>query len=124
MEFELPGDCPSGENCPVHFRLDREARNDALESYSAVTYIGDWCVLTGDNPKYLTPAGFIEMTRYVLTNGCMPNDLYMTSVFKVGEGTLYDLAANGRSLATEVEYKSSTYQGAISTHQLTVELSK
>lgn len=104
-EFELPGDCPSGLECPVHFRLDREIRDDRWMSYQAVTYVGKYCVLTGDNPKYV--GNPLLLLDYILSHTA-PDDLFSTSLYEVGhKGSLYDLTLTGK----EIEPAQSVYGG-------------
>lgn len=117
--FELPGDCPSGEECPVHFRLDREIKDDNQLLFQSVTYVGNFCVLTGDNPKYLDPMAILG----IVLDGKMPRDAFQTALYRVGaEGTLYDLTTDNKPLVPEQTFFSGEVGQAEELHSLTVSL--
>lgn len=119
MNFELPGDCPSGLECPVHFRLDREVKDDNQLLFQSVTYVGNFCVLTGDNPKYLDPLAILG----IVLDGEMPQDAFQTALYRVGaEGTLYDLTTDNKPLVPEQTFFSGEVDRAEELHSLTVSL--
>lgn len=85
-------DCPMGDECPVHHRLD-EAYFDEDERYGRIiSYVGEYAVITTDNPEMENP----YVALGVLLGKIKPEDLppyYETCVIKVGaEGTLHDVA--------------------------------
>lgn len=117
-EFEKPGDCPSGTDCPVHFRLDLEQRDDAEALYSAVSYVGEFCVMTSDNPKYLGNPSAALM--HVLLHKRLPDDAYQTAIYRVGDGCLYDIATIENGLVPMKTYDSGDTEGAQTAHHLAV----
>lgn len=82
-------DCPKGELCPSHYRVDAEEYQEDNAYGQFVTYVGDWCVVTGDNPELdvaldETPIQSILDPEEPLT---LPPG-YISVVIRVGEGTL------------------------------------
>lgn len=119
MNFDLPGDCPSGKECPVHFRISMEVKDSSLLMYQAVTYVGEYCILTGDNPKYISNPLLLLASIF---EGVQPEDAYKTSLYKVGfEGTLYDLTVlEGELLAPERFVESGDFSSAEMHHRMMV----
>jgi len=119
IEFEKPGDCPSGENCPVHFRVDREIRRDDEFLYSHITYVGEYCVMTGDNPAYVNNP--LSAVVHMMEHGRLPDDCLATLVYRVGlKGTLYDIATSGAPLVPERTVPSGDLDAAQANHAITV----
>lgn len=83
-------DCPMGDNCAVHHRLDEEFLDDDAQYGRLVTYVGEFAVVTSDNPE-LESIGFLaKLFMGKLTEKDIP-PAYETCVFRVGEGPLADI---------------------------------
>lgn len=92
VDLDLDGTpCPLGDNCAIHHRVDEEIMDDEAEGGRIVTYLGDYVVITSDNPDYEDP----RLLFRILTNSIKPEDLpplYETCVLHVGpEGSMADL---------------------------------
>lgn len=91
-EFERMQDddyCPMGDDCSVHRRLDGEVMDDGVQYGLIITYLGEYAVMTSDNPE-LSPAELMARLVFSL-RGNLP-DAYETVVIKVGKGALSDVA--------------------------------
>ena len=81
-------ECPQGEDCPVHFRVDEEYFDKAMGYARMITYKGDFVVITEDNPQMDNP---LVMIRALLGRPTPPR--WSTSIFHVGsEGVISDLS--------------------------------
>lgn len=90
-EFERMQDddyCPMGDDCCVHHRVDGESMDDEAQYGMIVTYLGEYAVMTSDNPE-LSPAELMARLVFSL-RGNLP-DAYETVVIRVGKGTLADV---------------------------------
>jgi hypothetical protein len=96
--------CPQGTACAVHFRNDEVIIDDDEEYARLITYVGDYVVITEDNPKFHDPIlmaiAISDGKRYPPTN--------VTTVLHVGQGVIGDLA-NGdhRRYWREHEYEEA-----------------
>ena len=89
-------DCPMGEDCGIHFRVDESYSDPEWEDGRFISYRGDFCVVTDSNPAFI-PDGEIrallekahELLGEVVPEG--HDGRYETCVFKVGEGALDDI---------------------------------
>jgi hypothetical protein len=82
--------CPQGEECAVHHRVDEEYIQEDAEYARYITYIGDYVVLTEDNHIFDSPQFLLK----VLLGGVKKADLpprWETSIFHVGDGAIGDL---------------------------------
>ena len=118
--FDLLGSCPSGNDCPVHFRIDRVVSREEDEIFSAVEYVGEFCIISGDNPKYTDPYGGLEALAYSLSHGHPPMDFFETAVYRVGEGSLYDITDGDLRTKPEKVYHTGSYQGVQDAHTAAV----
>ena len=90
-EMDLDGkDCPAGEDCAIHHRVDEELIIDEDEFGRLITYTDDYAVVSADNPNLITPAMLLKLALNRLEVADLP-DLYETCVFYVGKGSLADL---------------------------------
>lgn len=80
-------ECPAGDECPIHHRLDAERYDDDMEFAACVTYVGEFVVITDDNPELSSPAGALA---YLLGEGVVKT--YQTAAYRIGDGTASDLA--------------------------------
>lgn len=84
-------DCPQGDECAIHHRVDEVMTDDVIEFGRLITYVGDYCVITTDNPEMENPVTLAKLMLGQITTAQLP-DIYETSVLYVGpEGTLSDL---------------------------------
>jgi hypothetical protein len=80
-------DCPMGENCAVHHRIDEAVFDEETEYGRMITYVGDYAVVTTDNPELESP---ILLLR-ILNGRVKPQDIpppFETCVIHVGQGAL------------------------------------
>lgn len=83
--------CPQGEECPVHHRVDEEYVREGSKYARYITYSGDYVVLTEDNHVFDSPQFLLKL----LLGGVKKADFpprWETSIFHVGSGTIGDLA--------------------------------
>lgn len=90
--------------------------------YQAVTYVGNFCVLTGENPKYIdNPLLLLGM----VLDGRAPNDLFQTSLYEVGyQGTLYDLTVTEGALTPRRITNCGDFFSAELNHNSMISLAK
>lgn len=90
-ELEANGEaCPQGEACAVHHRIDEEILVEDEEYGRIITYAGEYCVVTSDNPEMDNPVTLVKLVLNQMKKEDLP-DFYETCVFHVGEGTLGDI---------------------------------
>lgn len=87
---ETDEDCPLGDDCPVHFRVDEEVMDDKVEFGRIINYFGEYVVITTDNPEYETPAFILKLAFGLVKEEDMP-PIYETAIIHVGDGALFDL---------------------------------
>ena len=84
-------ECPQGDECPVHFRVDDELIDEEVEFGRLISYVGEYCVVTTDNPELENPLLLLRMVMGQVTDKDLP-PLYETTVLYVGtEGALASL---------------------------------
>ncbi len=115
-------DCPSGENCPIHFRVDKEIQDAGSRLYGAVTYVGEYCVMTGDHPDVVAAFSdpLIMMSQLIRASQGDPTPFYQTVVLWVGEkGCVYDVSANVDTYNDSMVTKKDTrdYKDVQKAHQ-------
>lgn len=84
-------ECPAGEDCGVHFRVDETYFNEETQYARMISYVGEFVVLTEDNHEFDSPVLMIK----ILMGGVLKEDLpprWETSIFYVGDGTLAELS--------------------------------
>lgn len=83
--------CPQGEECAVHHRVDEEYF-DAENKYARlITYSGDYAVVTEDNHIFDSPQYLLKLILGLVKKDDLP-PRWETSIFRVGDGTIGDLA--------------------------------
>lgn len=73
--------------CPVHQRIDMVEEVRANEPARAITYLGEYCVTTVDNPNFMNP---MVVMSAVLSGEPMP-DMFLTAVVRVGDRAVGDV---------------------------------
>jgi hypothetical protein len=81
-------ECPQGEACPVHFRIDDEYIDEESKYARLITYVGDYVVITEDNTALGSPVALIG---YILGGPQAALPQYETSVVYVGSGVIGDV---------------------------------
>lgn len=90
-KVDLDGeDCPQGDDCAIHHRNDEEIVDDEIEFRRIITYIGEYAVITTDNPELENPIFLLKMILGAVEEENIP-PLYETCVIHVGDGALADL---------------------------------
>lgn len=84
--------CPQGKDCAVHFRNTEEFIKEEYEYARFITYVGEYVVVTDDNPEAVD---MLAMIYAALDGNSRKVDRWETSIYHVGHGTVSDLA--GRS---------------------------
>lgn len=82
--------CPQGEGCGVHFRVDEAISYPQDEDARYITYVGDHVVITEDNHELTSPNFLISALMGRVGPEDIPNR-WATEIFWVGEGAIYDL---------------------------------
>lgn len=76
--------------CPVHTRVDNTMRDEPTRSYSAITYVGKYAVMTDVHPVWLDMAVVMVAQMMELP---LPSE-YQTCVIEVGEGCIADVVSD------------------------------
>lgn len=83
-------DCPQGDLCAIHHRNDEEVLDNQSEYGRIITYVGEYAVLTSDNPALLSPSFMLKMIFGGVSKDEIP-PMYETCVMHVGDGSIADL---------------------------------
>lgn len=84
-------DCPQGEDCPVHFRVDEEYFDEAYVYARLITYVGDFAVITEDNHAYENPSLIMKVLMGRIKKEDLP-PRWSTMIFHVGQEVIGDLS--------------------------------
>lgn len=84
-------ECPQGEECPVHFRVDEEYFDKPARYARLIHYIGEFCVVTGDNHELDNPLIMVKVMLGQIEKEDLP-PRFETLVYHVGNGVLGDLS--------------------------------
>lgn len=97
IKVDLTGeDCPQGDECAIHHRNDEEVIDEEAEFGRLITYVGDYVVITSDNPDLDNPILLLKLAVGLVKPEDIP-PTYETCVIHVGSGTVADLRALGKS---------------------------
>ncbi len=89
--FEVENDdCPMGDDCSIHFRLQERYEDSELETGRYIDYVGDYVVVTEAAPLSPLEALMSLMDAMEGTFDGFTSEDFHTTVIKVGEGTLSD----------------------------------
>lgn len=83
--------CPQGRECAVHFRNTEEYIEESIEYARFITYVGEYVVITDDNPEAVDVVATLKAVLGIGT-APKPGDRWETSIYHVGGGTVSDLA--------------------------------
>jgi len=88
--------CPQGEECAVHHRVDEEYVREDDKYVRFITYLDDYVVITDDNPVFETPAFLLKLVLGMIKKDDIP-PRWETSIFYVGpDGTIGDVGNKPR----------------------------
>lgn len=122
-KIDLTGeDCPQGDACAIHHRNDEEIIEESVQFGRLITYVGDYVVMTTDNPDLENPLFLIKMLFGQVKKEDIP-DLYETCVIRVGEGALADLRSQDddvRRDSIRFVQKHNSWDGFKDAHALVV----
>lgn len=87
-------ECPQGDQCPIHFRVNEEYFDEPAEYARLITYTGDHVVITEDNHVLNNP---LEIVKILLGLGDRdnPTPRFETTILYVGSGAIGDFEAMG-----------------------------
>lgn len=117
-------DCPLGEKCSIHFRVDEETINNDAEFGRLITYVGEYMIMTTDNPDIQDPRMILKILTGKLDD--LPQ-VYETCVMRVGDGALADirsLDAEGRRDALRFVQKHDSWENFKNAHEAVVQAVK
>lgn len=84
-------ECPQGEECSVHFRVDDQIVEESISYVRLINYVGDYVVITEDNHELDSPLLLVKL----LLGGSLKENLpprWETIIYYVGDGVIGDLA--------------------------------
>jgi hypothetical protein len=105
MTKKMPdgSDCPLGDNCSIHYRIDESELYEQFENGRLITYAGDYAVTTEENPY--------------------GRSVYWTEVQYVGSGAIadiYDQPETEWPKATRFVFEFSEWKRFINSHNMVV----
>lgn len=80
--------CPQGRECPVHFRVDEEYIAEGEQYARMITYVGEFVVITDDNPDAVTLESFMS---FIAGKGLKVDDGWETCIYHVGDQAISHL---------------------------------
>lgn len=117
-------ECPQGGECAVHFRNNEEIIDDETEFGRLITYVGEFCVVTTDNPELENPVTIFRLLTRQITQDQLP-PIYETYVVAVGaDGTLAevrDSAPEVRRMALRFIQTHDSWENFRTAHQSVVD---
>lgn len=84
-------ECPQGEECSVHFRVDDQIVEESISYVRLINYVGDYAVVTEDNHELDSPLLMVK----ILLGASLKENLpprWETIIYHVGNGVLGDLS--------------------------------
>jgi len=116
--------CPQGDECAVHHRVDEEYVEEHERYARYITYSGEYVVITDDNHIFDTPEFLLKLVLGGLKKDALP-PRWETTIFHVGDGTIGDLGERsveerGKSLRYAATH--DVWEEVKSTHDTTVSL--
>lgn len=96
--------CPQGEECAVHHRVDEEYVLESAKYARYITYSGEYVVITEDNHIFDSPVFMLKLLLGGVKKDNFP-PRWETSIFHVGGDTIGDLSG----LPSEERGKSLRY---------------
>lgn len=87
-------ECPQGEECSVHFRMDDQIIDEPSRYVRLINYVGDYCVVTEDNRELASPLLLAKAILGTVLEEDLPAR-WETIIVHVGGGVLADLSLEG-----------------------------
>lgn len=115
-------ECPNGEDCAVHFRVDELVREDDAQYIRVITYVGDYCVVTDDNHELENPVLILKAALGLIKKEDLP-PRHETAIYLVGDGTLAELSEGSlETRRNSIRYLQfhDVYGAAQDFHEVTV----
>jgi len=84
--------CPQGEDCAIHHRVDEEYVQEEIKYARYITYSGEYVVITEDNHIFETPRFLLKVLLGEVKEEADLPPRWETSIFHVGSGTVGDLS--------------------------------
>lgn len=109
--------CPQGRECAVHFRVDDAYMKEDIEYARYITYVGDYAVITDDNPG---AHGVALLVGALLGVEGPRADRYETVIMYVGSGALGDILPEDLRQALRYRVTHDDWPGLKALHEATV----
>lgn len=119
-------ECPQGEECSVHFRVDDQIVEESISYVRLINYVGDYVVMTEDNHELDSPLLLMK----ILLGGSLKEDLpprWETIICYVGDGVIGDLSSKSleeRQKALRYAVQHDVWDELIEVHDGTVQFLK
>jgi len=84
--------CPQGEDCAIHHRVDEQYVQEDIKYARYITYSGEYVVITEDNHIFETPRFLLKVLLGEVKEEADLPPRWETSIFHVGSGTVSDLS--------------------------------
>lgn len=86
-------ECPQGEECSVHFRVDDQIVEESISYVRLINYVGDYVVITEDNHELSSPLVLAKLLLGgLLLEGVDLLPRWETIIYYVGDGVIGDLS--------------------------------
>ena len=105
-------ECVEGDECPVHHRLDFQEMDDEDEYGRLITYVGEYCVITTDNPDLMSASTLLRLILGLYKKEDVP-EKFETCVIYVGDGSVGDVSnmdREGQDKAIRYIHKHSDWE--------------
>lgn len=113
-------ECPQGEECAVHFRVDEDYVLEEAEYARKITYVDEYVVITDDNHQFDNPAFILKLVLGLVKE---KPARFETLILHVGEGAIGDLTEDpqgGRASAIRYQKTHDSWEGLSDEHNITV----
>lgn len=112
-------ECPQGEECAVHFRVDEEYFDEENRYARLITYVGENVVITDDNHLLDDPRFLLKLVLGLVKE---KPSRFETLILHVGAGSIGDLAVpvEGRVSAIRYQKTHDVWDGIKDEHEATV----
>lgn len=115
-------ECPQGEECPVHFRVNDVYFEPDSQYARIITYLGEYAVVTEDNHELDNPILMIRIMLGKVRKEDLP-PRWETTIIVVGEGSLGELSERSieeRRQALRYVETHDEWEGLQDTHNIIV----
>ncbi len=116
-------ECPQGEECAVHHRVEEAFRDEKAQYARYISYCGDYVIITEDNLELESPSFILRAILGMVTKDDIP-PRWETTVFLVGSdgtiGTLSDASPEVRKEALRYIERHDDWDALRSVHETVV----